>query len=80
MLIPKIKNYFKDKDYSLNICENKIYINNYKKIDYISDNLLIIIFDNFILHIKGHNFTVDKMIDKEALFNGSFQNIEVKNK
>lgn len=75
MVLSNIKKYLKDKNYAIDIFENGIYIYNFKTINYISETLLIIIFSNFTVKIKGNNFCVRKMLEKEALFNGFIESV-----
>ena len=64
-----------NNSYNINLYANGIYIQNYSLIDCISDNLLIIRFSKFILTIKGQHFSVSKMLDNEALFNGQIEKV-----
>lgn len=76
MLINNIKNYLCDNDYNINIFKNNLYLNNYLNVDHISDNLLIIKFGDFNLKVSGTNFTVQKMVSGEILFNGQIESIK----
>ncbi len=76
MLTSKINKYLKENTYKINLVPNKIYINNYEDIITINDNRISIQFQDFTLNINGSDFKVQKMIDKEALFNGHIESME----
>lgn len=76
MLNERIRNYLRDNSYNINLSLNKIYINNYIELKAISDNLISIRFDDFLLNINGREFKVAKMVDNEILFNGHIESME----
>lgn len=76
MLIDELRNYLNPKSYNINLSNDNIYINNYHKLTQITDNYISIDFDTFILNINGSNFKINKMIDKEILFNGHIESME----
>ena len=77
MMLNNIKTYLSDKSYNINLIKNQLYINNFQKIDNITDKNISIIFEDFKLKIEGLNIKVIKMIDKEILFNGQLNKIEI---
>jgi sporulation protein YqfC len=77
MNLQNIIKYINPKSYNISIAENIIYINNYEKIDTITNNNIIIIIQNKKLKILGKDFKVKKMVNKEILFNGQIDNIEI---
>lgn len=79
MKLETITNYLNPKNYTLSISENNLYINNYNKIEEITDEKLIIIIKNKKFKISGNNFKVKKMIDEEILLNGQTNKIEIIN-
>ena len=76
MLLNNIRNYLNPKSYNINSSKNELYINNYQKLNIIKDNYISIIFNDFILTIKGQSFKINKMIDNEILFNGQIESME----
>ncbi len=76
MIIDNLKNIFINEAYSINLTNNKLYITNYEKLLSITDKKIILKFNNFNLNIKGMNFKIIKMLDKEILFNGHIESIE----
>lgn len=79
MKLETITNYLNPKNYTLSISENNLYINNYNKIEEITDEKLTIIIKNKKFKISGNNFKVKKMIDEEILLNGQTNKIEIIN-
>ncbi len=76
MELSNIKQFLRTKKYGIDIYDNNIYINNYQKIDYISENLIILIFSDFKLKIKGQKITVIKMVNQELIFNIKIESLE----
>ncbi len=76
MIIDNLKNIFINEAYSINLTNNKIYITNYEKLLSITDKQILLKFTNFNLNIKGLNFKIVKMLDKEILFNGHIESME----
>lgn len=70
-----IKEYIKDSSYKIHITNNTTYIDNYKSIDTLNDNLIILTFDTFKLKIEGNDFIIKKLVDQELLFSGYITNI-----
>lgn len=77
MLLQNISTYLRNNSYNINISKDNLYINNYTKIDNITSKSIIIIIDKQKLSIKGNNIKVIKMLDKEILFNGQIESIEI---
>lgn len=77
MLLQNISTYLRNNSYNINISKNNLYINNYTKLDNITDKYISIIVDNLQLSIKGNDFKVIKMLDKEILFNGQIESIKI---
>ncbi len=75
MILKSINNYLRNNSYNINISNNLLYINNYNRIDNLSNNNIIIIFSDFRLEIKGNNLKLTKTIDKELLFKGDIESI-----
>lgn len=77
MLLNTINTYLNNKSYNINISYNTIYINNFNKIDNITEKQIIIIIENFKLKIEGNNIKIIKMLEKEILFNGQINKLEI---
>lgn len=72
----RITRYLKDDDFKLNIKNDTIYIDNYQKIEKLTENEITITSNNRIIEIAGINFTIKKLLDKEILFTGEIKNIK----
>lgn len=77
MLLQNIQTFLRNNSYNINISKNNLYINNYNKIDNISEKNISLIVDNNKIYIKGNNLKIIKMLDKEILFNGQIESIEI---
>lgn len=75
MFLNRISNYLINKDYNINISSNLIYLNNYKKIEYLSEKLIIIGYPKFKLEINGLNFKIIKIEEKEILLQGEIEKL-----
>ncbi len=76
MIIDNFKNIFINEAYSINLTNNKIYIQNYDKLLSITDKQILLKLKDFNLKIKGLDFKIVKMLDKEILFNGHIESME----
>ena len=70
-----VKNFLYDNDNFMAILNNKIYIYNLIKIDYICSNNIIIVFNNKILDIKGSNLKVIKSLINELELSGEIESV-----
>ena len=70
-----LKTYLNDNKFKLNITNKSIYINNFKTLRTLEENLILLVFEDFNLTIKGNNFTVSKLADNEILFTGEIKKI-----
>ena len=70
-----LKTYLNDNKFKLNITNKSIYIDNFKTLRTLEENLILLVFEDFNLTIKGNNFTVSKLADNEILFTGEIKNI-----
>ncbi len=78
MLFKNISPYLNNNSYNINITKNNIYINNYNKINQITENTISLNTIENTIYITGNNFKVLRMLDKEILFNGQINTIEIK--
>ena len=78
-MINNIRNYLEDKDYYIDIFDDKLHVFNYIKLSKLTDTEIIILFNSFNLYISGSNIKVKKMNKTEILFKGKFNKLEIKN-
>ena len=73
-----LKNFLEDKDYYIDIFDNKLHVFNYIKLLKLSDSEISLKFEKFILEIKGTNLKVRQMNNIELLLSGNLENMRFK--
>lgn len=76
-MINNIRSFLYDKDYFINIYENKIYVFNYIDLNHFSDTEISLKMDDFKLNITGKNLTIIKMENKEIMVSGTIEGIKI---
>ena len=76
MNVDNLVKYLKDEEYLISFMDNKIHIFNYKEINKLSEDSVIINFKNKKLKILGKNFILSKMQKKELLIIGEVLKVE----
>ncbi len=76
-MLENIKNYIIPKTYNINITDKIIYINNYTKINNITDNNINIETRDTIINIIGEKISVMKILDNEILFKAKTNKVEI---
>ncbi len=76
-MIENVRNYIKDNEFRFTIYPNRLYIINYTKIISLKDDQLIIKDHHKKYLFKGHNFTLNKLLDEEVLILGEVLSLEV---
>ncbi len=76
-MLENIKNYIIPKTYNINITDKIIYINNYTKINNITDNNINIETRDTIINIVGEKISVMKILDNEILFKAKTNKVEI---
>lgn len=71
-----IRSYLNDDKFKFNITNKNIYIDNYNKIENLTETNVTLKFNDFIIAIEGKDFIIKKLIDKEILFTGEITNIK----
>ena len=77
-MVNNIRNFLEDKEYYIDIYDNKLHVFNYHKLLSLSDLEIILKFEKFILEIKGNNLKVKMMNNVEMLINGEIKNMRFK--
>ena len=75
-MLKSINKYIKNNDFSINIWDKHIDINNFKEIVILEENKVVINTYNNRIIIKGNNITINKLLDNEILLSGDFTSIE----
>ena len=77
-IINNLRNFLEDKEYYIDIFDNKLHAFNYIKLLNLSDKEIDLKFDNFILEISGINLKVNEMNNTEILISGTINNVRIK--
>lgn len=76
-MIESLKNFLEDKDYYIDIYDDKLHIFNYKKLLKLSDNNINLKLENFILEITGDNLRINSMNNTEILISGNINIVRI---
>lgn len=77
-IINNLKDFLEDKEYYIDIFDNKLHAFNYVKLLKISDTNIELKFEKFILEIKGINIKILQMNNTEILVTGTIDNVRIK--
>lgn len=76
-MLRNVYEYVKDNEFRFTVYNNRIHIVNYIRIDFLTNNELLIIGDDSKIKIKGNNLVLNKLLNKEILIIGKVYSIEV---
>ena len=76
-IVNNIKTFLYDKEYFINIYDNKIHVFNYIDLEVLKEKEIILHMDKFKLQIIGQNLHVTKMAENEILINGQLDNLRL---
>ena len=77
-IINNIKTFIYDKDYFVNVYDNKIHIYQYIDLLKLSEEEIIFKLSDFTLYISGSNLHIIKMASNELMIEGVLGNMEFK--
>ena len=77
-MINNIRNYLEDKEYYIDVFDNKLHVFNYMKLSRLTNKEIVISFNKFNLYIFGSDIKVEQMNKSEILFKGNFDKLEIK--
>ena len=75
-MLKSINKYIKNNEFSINIWDKYIDINNFLEIIILEENKVVILIPNNKIIIKGKNITINKLLNNEILLSGDFYSIE----
>ena len=75
-MLRNLISYIKDNDYLIGVYNNKVYINNYKRIINIDNNYIKVDLGSKKIKIKGNNLSVKKLENNEILININVEGID----
>lgn len=76
-MFSKVRDYIEDDEFRLTLFNDRIYAINYLDILSLEDERISLKTDNSRIIIKGHNLTLNKLLDSELLIGGEVLSIEV---
>ena len=77
-IINNLKDFLIDKEYYIDIFDNKLHVYNYIKLLKLNENIVELKFEKFILEIKGENIKIIEMDNHEILVSGIIDNVRIK--
>lgn len=77
-IVNNLKDFLMDQEYYIDIYDNKLHAYNYKKLLKLSDVIVELQFEKFILEIKGNNIRVIEMNNIEMMMSGQIDNVRIK--
>ena len=75
--IRKIVNYIKDSSFKIIYINNSINIINYDSVLEVKENIVSLKKEDKIIHIKGEDLRLNKLMDDEILVTGMIKTIEM---
>jgi len=75
-MLKSINKYIKNNEFSINILNNLININNFIDITILESNKIVLEIPNGYLRIFGKDLIIKKLLNKEILIAGSIDSLE----
>ena len=75
-MLKSINKYIKNNEFSINIIENDIDVNNFIDITILEQNKIVLQIPNGYLRIFGSYLTIKRLLDNEILINGEISSME----
>lgn len=75
-MIDNLKDYLMDKEYYIDIYDNKIHLFNYVELLKLRDDNIKVKFDSFEIGITGNKLSIIEMNNQELLIEGIINNME----
>ena len=75
--IRKIVNYIKDSNFRINYINNSVNVINYDSVLEVKENIVSLKKEDKIIHIKGEDLRLNKLMDDEILVTGMIKTIEM---
>lgn len=76
-MLKRIYEYVKDEEFRFTVYNNRIHIINYKKIDCLSSDYILVHCEDRMISIKGKNLVLNRLLEQEVLILGLVNTIEV---
>ena len=78
-MLKSINKFISNNDFSINIMNNSIDINNFIDIIILESNKVLLSIPSGYLYIFGNDLVIRKLLNNEILINGSIISLEFKN-
>ena len=75
--IRKIVNYIKDSNFKINYVNNSVNVIHYDTILEVRDSVITLKKEDKIIHIKGEDLRLNKLLENEVLVTGLIKSIEL---
>ena len=75
--IRKIVNYIKDVNFRINYINNSVNVVNYDSVLEVKENIVSLKKEDKIIHIKGEDLRLNKLLESEILVTGLIKSIEM---
>lgn len=76
-MLKSLNRYVKNDEFSINIWDNFININNFTDVPILEENKVVITYLEKRIIIKGDKIIIKKLLDNEILLSGKFTSIEM---
>lgn len=76
-MLKSLNRYIKNDEFSINIWNNFINVNNFTDIVVLEENKVVITYYEKRIVIKGEKIIINKLLDNEILLSGKFSAIEL---
>lgn len=75
--IRKVVNYIKDANFKIIYLNNSVNVVNYDSILEVNDNIISLKKEDKVIHIKGNDLRLNKLLEQEILVTGLIKTIEL---
>ena len=75
-MLKSLNKYIKNNEFSVNILDNLVDINNFIDIIVLESNKIVLSIPKGILRIYGNDLTIKRLLDHEILINGNIYSLE----
>lgn len=75
--IRKVVNYIKDANFKIIYLNNSVNVVNYDSILEVSDDIISLKKEDKVIHIKGNDLRLNKLLEQEILVTGLIKTIEL---
>lgn len=76
-MLNKVYEYIKDMEFRFTVYNDRVHIVNYKKINSLNSDYILVESNDRKISIKGKNLVLNRLLDSEVLILGEVSHIEV---